>query len=97
MVTDRLSADARRYGVSNVAVVGSVARGDARPDSDVDFLIDASPETALLDLAQRRTRFERTLGTRVHVSDRESLEVGLDHLERRRDRYRVRDLDGAGR
>ena len=81
-VRDSLSADARRHGVSNVAVVGSVARGDARSDSDVDFLIDASPETSLLDLAQLRKRFERALGTRVHLIDRESLEFGLDHLER---------------
>jgi len=29
-----------RHGASNVRVFGSVARGDARPDSDIDLLID---------------------------------------------------------
>jgi len=31
---------AARYGASNVRVFGSVARGEARPDSDVDLLVD---------------------------------------------------------
>lgn len=31
---------AAKHGAGNVRVFGSVARGDARPDSDVDFLID---------------------------------------------------------
>jgi len=41
----------RRYGVSNIRVFGSVARGDAHDDSDLDLLIDASAETGLFDLA----------------------------------------------
>lgn len=31
---------AERYGASNVRVFGSVARGDAHPDSDVDLLVE---------------------------------------------------------
>jgi predicted nucleotidyltransferase len=37
-------AVASRYGASNVRVFGSVARGDARPDSDVDLLVDLSTD-----------------------------------------------------
>jgi len=33
-----------------VRVFGSVARGDARDDSDVDFLVDMEPGRTLLDL-----------------------------------------------
>jgi predicted nucleotidyltransferase len=32
---------ARRHGAYDVRVFGSVARGDARPDSDIDFLVAA--------------------------------------------------------
>jgi predicted nucleotidyltransferase len=31
---------ASKHGASNVRVSGSVMRGDARPDSDIDFLIN---------------------------------------------------------
>jgi uncharacterized protein len=31
---------ADKYGVYNVRIFGSVARGEARPDSDVDFLVN---------------------------------------------------------
>ena len=34
---------AARYGASNVRVFGSVARGEAGPESDVDFLMDIAP------------------------------------------------------
>ena len=34
---------AERHGASDVRVFGSVARGEARPDSDVDFLVAAGP------------------------------------------------------
>jgi uncharacterized protein len=39
-----------RHGVGNVRVFGSVARGEERPDSDVDLLVDIEPERSLFDL-----------------------------------------------
>jgi len=39
----RLEADIRALGVSRLAVFGSMARGDARPDSDIDILVQFSP------------------------------------------------------
>lgn len=43
---------ARRHGVYDVRVFGSVARRDARPDSDVDLLVDAEPDRDLLDIGE---------------------------------------------
>jgi predicted nucleotidyltransferase len=37
-------ADLRALGVRHAAIFGSVARGDARADSDVDVLVDLDPE-----------------------------------------------------
>ena len=34
---------AEKHGAFNVRVFGSVARGEAGPDSDVDFLVDVGP------------------------------------------------------
>jgi predicted nucleotidyltransferase len=36
-------ADLRAQGVSHAALFGSVARGDDRPDSDIDILVDLDP------------------------------------------------------
>lgn len=35
---------AAKHGVTSIRVFGSVARGEARPDSDVDFLIETGPK-----------------------------------------------------
>lgn len=54
-------------GASNVRVFGSVARGDARPDSDVDLLVDMDPSKGLLDLAALTEELRELLGRPVDV------------------------------
>ncbi len=43
---------ASRNGAVNVRVFGSVARGEDRPDSDIDFLVNLESGRSLLDLAR---------------------------------------------
>lgn len=40
----------KRFNAANPRVFGSVARGEDRPDSDLDILVDALPGTTLFDL-----------------------------------------------
>jgi hypothetical protein len=42
---------AAKYGASNVRVFGSVARGDATPESDVDLLVTFREGSSLYDLS----------------------------------------------
>ena len=58
-----------RYGASNPRLFGSVARGDARPVSDVDVLVDLDHGVgnALLRIAGIGEEFSRILGVRVDV------------------------------
>ncbi|MGD1903155.1 MAG: nucleotidyltransferase family protein [Geitlerinemataceae cyanobacterium] len=41
---DRILAIAAKHGAYNVRVFGSVARGEERADSDIDFLLDYDPD-----------------------------------------------------
>ncbi|MBK7899232.1 MAG: nucleotidyltransferase family protein [Betaproteobacteria bacterium] len=47
---DTILAMAASHGAEAVRVFGSVARGDDRGDSDIDFLIHMQPERSLMDL-----------------------------------------------
>jgi predicted nucleotidyltransferase len=64
---------ASRYGARNVRVFGSVARGEARPDSDIDFLIDLEPGRSLLDLSNLLLDLQDLLGCKVDVVPDDSL------------------------
>ena len=46
---------------------GSVARGDARPESDVDVLVELGERRGLFDLAALQHDLEDLLGCPVHV------------------------------
>ena len=46
---------------------GSAARGEARPDSDLDLLVDALPGATLLDLGAVQFELEELLGVSVDV------------------------------
>jgi predicted nucleotidyltransferase/DNA-binding XRE family transcriptional regulator len=54
-------------GVSNLRVFGSVARGQDRPDSDVDLLADLPSELGLFGLGRVQDQLEAILGTRVDL------------------------------
>jgi len=55
------------YGARRVRVFGSVARGDADAQSDVDFLVDLDPGRSLLDLGGLQFELEALLGCPVDV------------------------------
>jgi uncharacterized protein len=58
---------AARYGARNMRVFGSVARGEAGPDSDLDFLVDMEPGRSLFDLGGLLMDLQNLLGRRVDV------------------------------
>jgi hypothetical protein len=63
----------RALGVARLWLFGSLARGDARPDSDVDVLISVPPSQkfSLLDLAEVRVELCELLGRDTDVVIRE--------------------------
>ncbi|MDP2982077.1 MAG: nucleotidyltransferase domain-containing protein [Candidatus Latescibacter sp.] len=64
---------ARKHGVGRIQVFGSVARGDASLDSDVDFLIEVNGPTPPWFPGGLVADLEALLGRRVDVVEAESL------------------------
>lgn len=65
---DEILAVAEHYGAYNVRVFGSVARGEATPDSDIDFLVDLPPHFRLLQLSGLVRTLQDVTGYRVEVA-----------------------------
>jgi uncharacterized protein len=59
---------AAKYGAYNLRVFGSVARGEARPDSDIDFLVDLEPGRNLLDRIALIQDLEELLNRKIDVA-----------------------------
>jgi hypothetical protein len=55
------------HGAHNIRIFGSLARGQARPDSDVDLLVKLDPGRSLLDLIAIKQDLEDLLGCAVNV------------------------------
>jgi predicted nucleotidyltransferase len=64
---------AAKYGASNVRVFGSVARGEAGPESDVDLLIDFEPGRSLMDHVALLQDLEDILSLKVDVVNEKAL------------------------
>lgn len=64
---------ARKHGACNVRVFGSVARGEATPDSDIDLLVDVLPEHSAWFPSGLLADLEELLGRKVDVVEPEQL------------------------
>jgi len=80
----------RERGLAGLALFGSTVRGTARPDSDVDVLVDVAANTrfSLVDLVAVQDFLEDKLGRKIDVVTRE----GLDPLVRDRVAHEARQV-----
>jgi uncharacterized protein len=78
----------RAKGVLHLALFGSRVRGDHRPDSDVDVLVDIDPtlrKFSLLDLAGVKTRLDEILGLDTNIVERKTVKPGSKFAQRMAD------------
>ncbi len=72
---DSLTALCRRYRVRELSVFGSAARGELRPDSDIDLLVEFLPDAAvdLVDYAGFMLDLSRLLGRKADLVSKKGL------------------------
>ena len=64
---DEILRLATKCGARNVRVFGSFARGDEKPDSDIDFLVDLDDDRSLMDVGGLLMDLQELLGRPVDV------------------------------
>lgn len=62
-----------RFGLLRPCVFGSVVTGADSEDSDLDLLVEPTPNTTLLTIASLQNEAERLLGVRVDVQTPKSI------------------------
>ncbi|MGH2844046.1 MAG: nucleotidyltransferase family protein [Solirubrobacteraceae bacterium] len=72
---DQIAELCRSYGIAELSVFGSVARGDDRPDSDVDLLYVSAPDStnSQWDLWDLRDELAQLLGRNIDLVPKNSL------------------------
>ncbi len=70
---DEIRDIAARHGACNIRIFGSVVRGEAGPDSDIDFLIDVGPTTSSWFPAGLILDLQEILGRPVEVVTEKAL------------------------
>jgi predicted nucleotidyltransferase len=73
----------RRNHVSKLSVFGSFARGEDRPDSDIDFLVEFSEPKGLFDLVELEGQLSDQLGRKVDLLTEQSVSPYIrDYIKR---------------
>lgn len=66
---EKISEICRRYQVRELSVFGSAARGDMRPDSDIDLLVEFEPDAriGLFEFAGMEEELAALVGRKVDL------------------------------
>jgi uncharacterized protein len=67
----------KEFGVSSLMLFGSVARDEARPDSDVDLLVEFDRPVGLFTFVRLKRYLEEILGSSVDLGTPDSLKPYL--------------------
>ena len=83
--TDEIADFCRRWKVTELALFGSVLRGDFSPDSDVDVLVSFAPDArwSLLDLVRMQDDLKAILDREVDLVERVAVERSENYIRRK--------------
>ena len=82
---EELSDFCQRWKVTELALFGSVLRGDFGPDSDVDVLVTFAPHArwSLFDLVVMESELQAILGRDVDLVERTAVEQAENYIRRK--------------
>lgn len=72
-IINKLVIFLKKYGVKKIEIFGSYARGDAKPESDLDVIVEFEDRKSLLELVGIEQELEDTLGIKVDLLTRASI------------------------
>ncbi len=77
---EQFADELKLSGVTALYMFGSRARGDNKPESDLDLFVDYASDSKVpsyFDLLQARLKFENELGIPVHLGTRLSIDESI--------------------
>ena len=77
---EEIRAALSRHRGRRISLFGSVARGDASDESDIDFLVEFEAGSSLLDLLRLQDELMAILGRRVDVLSAGGLKARDEHI-----------------
>lgn len=67
----------RRYPIREMGVFGSYVRGEQRPDSDLDVLVELGPGIGMIDYARLQIELSEATGLRVDLANKRTLKPNI--------------------
>jgi hypothetical protein len=82
---EKIADFCRRWKVTELALFGSVLRGDFSPDSDVDILVSFATDAhwSLFDLVRMQEELKAILGREVDLLERVAVEQSENYIRRK--------------
>jgi hypothetical protein len=72
-ILDQIVNRLKKQGATKIAIFGSYARGEEKPDSDVDVIVEFSERQSLLELVRMERELYEALGVKVELLTEKSI------------------------